>query len=249
MEPGRRKDVWPHQTRDVREPDDESALVLSELLAGEDVASDRAASAAAAVELLRMKQYRGVLLDVGEPGLDGLSLMQHLRDNEATRDLPVIVVSWWKREDSNVRDVQGLSVLDWLHKPVDRQKLRKALGQALLPDQRPRILHVEDDLDVVQITQALLEDDADYTYTTTLAARSELAHSHFDLLLLDITLPDGFGLELLSAISNDTRVIVFSGQDPGAALKQHITASLTKATTSNEWLLATIRQAINLARK
>lgn len=234
----------------ICEPDHENALVLSELLAGEGVTSDWAATTAAAVELLRTKQYRGVLLDVGQPEIDGLSLIQRLRDNEATRYLPVIAVSWWKREDSDVRDVQGLSILDWLQKPVDRQKLRKALTQALLTDHRPRILHVEDDLDVVQVTKALLEEDADYTYAATLAAaRSELAHGRFDLLLLDLTLPDGFGLELLSAISPETQVIVFSGQDPGAALKRHLTVSLTKATTSNERLLATIREAITPSRK
>lgn len=137
-----------------------------------------------------------------------------------------------------------------LHQPGDRDKLRHALSQALSHSTRPRILHVEDDLDIVQITQALLDEDVVYTYTTTIAAaKQELARSHFDLLLLDLVLPDGFGLELLSAIGPDTQVIVFSGQDPGAALRQRITATLTKGTTSNERLLATIRQAISQRRK
>ncbi|MDP2169355.1 MAG: PAS domain S-box protein [Rhodocyclaceae bacterium] len=225
------------------------AMVLAELLEQEGVSSDRVTTGAAALEMLGRKQYRALLLDLNLPDMDGMTLIQHLRSDAATRNLPVIVVSGRTREDTAAWDGQALSVIDWLQKPVDRERLGQALNQALQSQRRPRILHVEDDTDIIQVTQALLEEDADYTYATSLAAaRLALAQSHCDLLLLDLTLPDGSGLELLDAISPDTRVIVFSGQDPGAALRQHVTAALVKGTTSNDRLLATIKQVIHQER-
>lgn len=225
------------------------AMVLAGLLEQEGVASDRVTTATAALEMLGRKRYRALLLDLGLPDMDGLTLIQRLRSDEATRDLPVIVVTGRTREDIATWDGQAVSVLDWLQKPVDRERLGRALNQALQSQRRPCILHVEDDTDIIQVTQALLEEDADYSYATSLAAaRLALVQSHCDLLLLDITLPDGSGLELLDAISPDTKVIVFSGQDPGAALKQHVTAALVKGTTSNDRLLATIKQVIHQER-
>jgi len=233
----------------ICEDNPDVAMVLFELLKHEGVTSDRVGTAAAALEILKRKRYRGLLLDLGLPDMDGLTLIQQLRDDEATRDLPVIVVSGRTRGDKDAWDGRGLSVLDWLQKPVDRNRLGQALKQALQCYNRPRILHVEDDPDVVQVIQTLLEEDAYYTYASSLAAaRDELAQNHYDLLLLDLSLPDGSGLELLDAVNPDTKVIVFSGQDPSSALKQHVTAALTKSTTSNNQLLDIIKRAINQER-
>ena len=233
----------------ICEDNPDAAMVLAELLAQEGVSCDRVATAAAAIEILNRKAYRGLLLDLGLPDMDGLTLIQRLRNIPATRDLPIIVVSGHTREDTDTWQCTALSVLDWLQKPVDRERLGQALSQALHGNKRPHILHVEDDIDIIQVTQALLADATDYTYATSLAmARQALAANHYELLLLDLTLPDGSGLELLDTISPDTKVIVFSGQDLDATIKQHITATLTKSMTSNERLLATIKQAINQDR-
>lgn len=238
------EDTRPHML--ICEDNPDVAMVLAELLEQEGVISDRVATATAALTMLKQKHYRGLLLDLGLPDMDGLTLIQKLRSDETTRNLPIIVVTGRTREDTKIWDGEALAVLDWLQKPVDRDCLSKALNHVMNNYSRPRILHVEDNIDVIQVTQALLEEDADYTYASSLAAaRHELEKNHFDLLLLDLTLPDGSGLELLDALSPDTKVIVFSGLDPNITLKQHVSAALTKATTSNKQLLATIKQVIN----
>ncbi|MEI6416031.1 MAG: response regulator, partial [Pseudomonadota bacterium] len=217
----------------ICEDNPDVAMVLSELLEQEGVASDRAATAGAALELLQRKRYRGLLLDLALPDMDGQALIRRLRDNEATRDLPVIVVSGRACTDSHVWNGQALPVFDWLQKPVDRGRLGQSIRQVLHQYKRPRILHVEDDPDVVQVIQALLDEDSQYSHARSVAAaRQALAGGDWDLLLLDLTLPDGSGLELLDAIGPETRVIVFSGEPSGAEFRQQVTAALTKATTS-----------------
>jgi CheY-like chemotaxis protein len=111
----------------------------------------------------------------------------------------------------------------------------------------PRILHVEDDIDFTQITQALIDDIADYTEVHTLAeARVLLAQQQFDIVLLDLNLPDGSGLTLLDIIEQQhAQIIVFSGQEPDFIDNSHVSAVLTKAKTSDEQLLSTIKKIID----
>ena len=135
----------------------------------------------------------------------------------------------------------------------DRVK-QELVAQNVLPEgdregkgNLPSILHVEDDQDLIQVLHALLEEDADYSYATTLAAaRQLLSERRFDLLLLDLSLPDGQGSELLDEIGSDTTVILFSDQEPGENL-QKVAASLVKGATSNTLLLATIKQFLRQA--
>ena len=136
--------------------------------------------------------------------------------------------------------------MDWLQKPVDRERLRQALAQALRKNKLPRVLHVEDDADVVEVIRSLLEDTVDYAYANSLAqARQRLEQEHFDLVLLDIFLPDGSCAELLNAIGIGTQMVIFSGQAPSNALRLQVNEALTKGTTSNERLLATIKNVLN----
>jgi PAS domain S-box-containing protein len=230
----------------ICEDNSDVAMVLSELLEHEGIASDRAATAAGAIELLRRKKYRALLLDLGLPDMDGRALIHQLRGNDTTRDLPIIVVSGRSRGDFELWNGQAQEVLDWLQKPVDRVRLVQALAQAQRKIKLPRVLHVEDDADVVEVIRAVLEDTVDYVYAGTLAqARQRLAQEHFDLVLLDLSLPDGSGAELISDIGIDTQVVMFSGQEPSNVLSQQVSAALTKATTSNERLLATIKNVLD----
>ncbi len=230
----------------ICEDNPDVTTVLSELLAHEGISSDRAATAAEAMDLLRRNTYRALLVDLGLPDMDGSVLIQKLRDVEATRNLPIIVVSGRARGDSGVLNYETLDVLDWIQKPVDRERLAQALAQALRKSKLPRVLHVEDDADVIEVIRSLLEDTVDYVYANSLAqARRRLEQEQFDLVLLDLFLPDGSGAELINFIGKGTQVVIFSGEAPSNALSRQVSATLIKAATSNERLLATIKNVLN----
>jgi PAS domain S-box-containing protein len=229
----------------ICEDNSDVAHVLGELLARDGLTTDIAATAAGAKSLLAQRHYQAMVLDLGLPDQDGLALIRELRAAESTRDLPIVVVSGRASEGKAAWEGEALAVADWLQKPVDEAQLAQAVRQALAGRMRPRILHVEDDLDVVQVTRALVEETAQYSYATTLAeARRLLAGERFDLVLLDLVLPDGSGLELLKEFKPKIPVIIFSGQEAGGALGAKVAAALVKSKTSNEQLLATIMQTI-----
>ena len=179
--------------------------------------------------------------------MDGLSLIHQLREDAPDCVLPIIVISGRAESEHNRWEGDSVAVLDWLQKPVDFVRLRAALRLTLAGGEtssrrKPRILHVEDDLDVIQIAQSVLEEAADYTHATSLAqARQRLAEMPYDLVLLDIGLTDGSGLDLINDVPATTQIAFFSGSAAPREVSGRVTATLTKGGSSTEQLLALIK--------
>jgi CheY-like chemotaxis protein len=80
-----------------------------------------------------------------------------------------------------------------------------------------RILHVEDSKSLQQLVGAILSGIAEITWASTLKeARLLIKESKFDLVLLDFTLPDGSGSDLineLEALDPTIPIIIFSAHD------------------------------------
>jgi PAS domain S-box-containing protein len=234
----------------ICEDNPDVAGLLAELLGEEGLVCDIAGSLRVARDFLGERPYRLLLLDLTLPDGDGLELLHELRAQPATAGLPVVVVSGKAREGRKAGlDSGALSVVDWLQKPLDRDHLRRALEVALRrPGVRARILHVEDDPDVAQLTAALLEGHAEYCHVGSRAGAAErLAAEDFDLVLLDLTLGDGSGADLLEVVRGRCPVVIFSARSPGAKISQAVEAALLKSRASNEELLAVIKNALSRA--
>ncbi len=230
----------------ICEDDADIALLLRMMLKQSGFESDIAASAAQAKQLLADKAYAAMTLDIMLPDQDGISLIRELRAQDKTRYLPIVVVSA-KAEDSRAELSAGaFEIIDWLGKPIEQGNLIAALERAVRHPKggRPRILHVEDDADVRQVLAAMLHGTADIVPAVDLRmALYELDKSSFDLVVLDVSLPDGSGLDLLSRINQQyppVPVLIFSAQEMDASSAASISTALVKSRTSNKELLAKI---------
>ena len=128
-----------------------------------------------------------------------------------------------------------------------RLALKRALRKEI--DHRPRILHVEDDPDIVSIVSALVGEVAEVTSAATREEARGLIHEQtFDLIILDLLLPDGSGEDLLCDLHRSSNykvpVIVFSAKEPSADLAYRIEATLVKSHASNDDLLEVVRAAL-----
>ena len=81
-----------------------------------------------------------VIADVMMPGLDGFELLQHLRAGEATRGLPVMVLSARAGEEARIDGLQA-GADDYLAKPFSSRELRARVEALIL---RAQIRHVKD---------------------------------------------------------------------------------------------------------
>ncbi len=109
-----------------------------------------------------------------------------------------------------------------------------------------RILHVEDDPDTQHYVRSLLDTDGEITQTGSIQeARRLLEAGGYDLLLLDLLLPDGSGLDLLHDPQLDLPpVIVFSAHEVTDTLP-NAQAILVKGRFNEQDLIASARSLMN----
>ncbi len=137
-----------------------------------------------------------------------------------------------------------------------RDRLRANL-RAIPPSAHPlRILHVEDDATQTQLIAGLLQSAMHEPYELTAvprldAALDRLAHSNTDLVLLDLGLPDGQGLDTFQrvhALAPHVAIIIVSGMDDEAlaltAVQGGVQDYLVKGDIDHRLLVRAIRYAV-----
>ena len=104
--------------------DDRASLdLISAYLDGLGVQVMVARDGSEGLELIRSVSPAAVVLDIRLPGMDGWEVLGRLRADEATRDLPVIIVSILDEKSRGL----SLGAVDYLNKPVGRDSLVGAL--------------------------------------------------------------------------------------------------------------------------
>jgi signal transduction histidine kinase len=109
----------------------------------------------------------------------------------------------------------------------------------------PRVLHVEDDVDLSHVLEVALTGNADVVLACTLeAAEALLREAAFSLLLLDIALPDGSGLTLLERLplitTHPMPVVILSASEVTRDVEQRVAAALVKSRVSEAHIVQTI---------
>jgi PAS domain S-box-containing protein len=234
----------------VCEDDHDIAKLVGMMLERAGYAVDIAYSAEQARALLAQRGYSAMTIDLTLPGEDGISLLRSLRQDPRTHDLPVVVLSARADEGRIQVNDQDLSVSDWLGKPIDELRLVRAIEHAAhgAGGTHPRILHVEDDPDIQRVAAAIVQDFASFEFASNLReARERLSRLKFDIVLLDLQLPDGQGQTLLAdieALNPPPAVVVFSVDELSPADEARVDAVLTKGNTTNAELLETLHRVL-----
>lgn len=118
------------------------------------------------------------------------------------------------------------------------------------------ILIVDDEVAIRELMKKIL-DEGEYTFSearTVAAANRLLEKRKYDLILLDLVLPDGSGMEILEKISVEyrNRVIVVSGAgtvDIAVEAMRNGAFDFIKKPLDNKKLSATVNKALQLNRQ
>jgi len=232
----------------VCEDDEEQANYLEKLLNSEGFQVDIAFTAREAKKLLSAKKYDALLLDLVMPDQNGITMIRELRSNEETRKLPVIIVSVSAKKGESLLQGNVVSVIDWFDKPVDFKKLIQAIEvlRSQLHKEILSVLHIEDDPATRHIVTNILRNNATISEADTLSkARKILVKQHFDLVILDLLMPDGSGTELLPALGKlGLPVIVFSAVELDQEYVKDVKKVLIRSETSSEYFINTIKNIV-----
>lgn len=205
-----------------------------------------ATTAEEALALAAELRPNGILLDIGLPDVSGLTVLERLKRNPDTRHIPVHVVSGMDRSQV----ARELGAIGFAIKPTTRERLVAAIEQLEQTSQRDvrRLLIVEDDNDLRRNLELLLgRDQLQIAAVGTLAAAVEqLSTVTFDCMVMDLSLPDGSGYDLLEHMAGNDDVgfppvIVYTGRalsrEEEQRLRRYSKSIIIKGARSPERLL------------
>jgi CheY-like chemotaxis protein/signal transduction histidine kinase len=198
------------------------------------------------MELAQQFRLAAVVLDVKLPDHSGFTVLDRLKHNPSTRHVPVQVIS----AGDYARAAREMGAAGTLVKPVDREELHSALlslKDKFASEQRTVLVVEDNELQRESIRQ-LLGSDTTRVVTADNAATAleQLRSTTFDCMVLDLTLPDASGYELLERMAADDAfafppVIVYTGRQISAEeeqqLRKYSRSIIIKGAKSPERLL------------
>ncbi|STY31308.1 sensory box histidine kinase/response regulator [Legionella wadsworthii] len=226
----------------ICEDDEDQSNYLQALLESGGYDSDVAHTVREAKKLIKSDEYQALLIDLVLPDQDGVSFIRELRANPKTQDMPIIVLSVIAQTGRSLLNGDAISVVDWLDKPIDSTTLLNSIRRIKNVGIKPNILHIEDNIEQQHILSVLLNNNANITTANNLRqAKDLLQQQRYDLVILDLLLPDGNGMEILPWLAKyHFPVLVLSNLELSQEYSKYVSQALIKSKSSNEVLLKTI---------
>ncbi len=173
------------------------------------------------------KKFALALLDVMMPEMDGFTLAKQIKQDPALAEIPILMLSSADRGEAAIR-CRAMGIPVYLCKPIIPSELRNAfltiLGQTMPPTEQERgtgdsssqkkrqqslrILVAEDNVVNQKLAQRLLEKKG---HTVVIAnngreALDFLAQEAFDLIFMDVQMPEMGGIEVTEVIREQEKI-------------------------------------------
>jgi len=184
------------------------------------VLANGAGEAMSALERSQTEQpFTLILLDVCMPGVDGFGLLEKIRQSAGAASYTIMMLSSAGRRQDAIR-CRELGVACYLTKPIDPRELRVAIGSVLRGVVGPRpalLLAAAPQPTSARRLRILLAEDNRINQKVAVALLTKLGHSvvvandgrqalaalagdPFDLVLMDVQMPEMDGFETTAAI-------------------------------------------------
>ncbi|HEX9560052.1 MAG TPA: response regulator, partial [Candidatus Dormibacteraeota bacterium] len=196
-----------------------------------------------------------ITLDILLPEVDGWEVLNRLKADEATRNIPVIVVS----VVDNPALGQALGAFDYFVKPVDGKALLSRLSQYTFTNkvksEPVRVLVVDDEQANLDLLEALLK-PAGFAVIRAGGGQEgiDLARSQMpNLILLDLIMPDLTGFDVVESLRAEeaTRsipIMVLTAkaltEDDKRALNGQVAAIFQRNSVAGTELIAWLRRIV-----
>lgn len=220
--------------------------VVAEHIRNQGYAVLEADSGQSALLTAEHQNVEAILLDLYMPGLTGWETIERLKDNPATSGIPIVVLSVLSpatmagNRAPLIAKAQG-----WVQKPFNPGILLAELGRVLHRGNGPaRILLVEDDADLATVVLSGFQNELDESrirldHASSLNEAVRCCETNPpELLVLDLSLPDGSGFALVNWLRRQPNLrtlplVVYSGREVSAEEMEQLrlgpTQFLTKA--------------------
>ena len=233
--------------------DDEPNVVsmIAEYLSKEGYYTLTATSGKQALRLAEKYRPLAITLDILMPEMDGWEVLQGLKNNPHTKDIPVIIISVSDDKETGF----ALGAIGYITKPVNKDVLIAEINKIGGPDPSTIMVVDDNELDRKQMARMIEQENmkaivADGGIKCMKKIKDEVP----DVLVLDLIMPDMDGFEVLDRVRSDpsTRdlpVIVVTAKDLTAEDREKLTGNvssvLAKSDTTSTLLLEEIKNILS----
>ena len=235
----------------VVEDDSNAYELIASALTSAGYPPTRARHGDEALRLARDAQPAAVTLDLVLTGMDGWEVLKRLKNDDATRLLPVVIISMIDNRDLGL----ALGADDYFVKPVDRARLLDRLHDitARGSNGARRLLVIDDDAAV----HALLDEELSvlgYSIDRAFCGEDGLRAAEEnlpDVIILDLMMPGMSGFEVAGVLKQNPRtatipIVVLTSKEISTEdrilLASRVSSFVQKGTSAKEQLLTEIRR-------
>ena len=240
----------------VIDDDDNAQDMMRKFLEKQNVSILQAKSGEDGLKLAAEYMPDAITLDVMMPEMDGWEVLTALQSNEATKNIPVIMLTMADEPDIGF----SLGATDYLTKPVNWDQLSGILNRHKIESDSQSILIVEDD----ETTREMLKKSlASNDFKVRIAKNGKegldkVKESKPGLVLLDLMMPEMDGFEFAEKLREnkdwlDIPVVVITAKDLTSEdhnrLKGNVEAIMQKGSYSKKQLLSEVGERIKQLKK
>jgi PAS domain S-box-containing protein len=162
-----------------------------------------AANGEQAMQITRMLRPDVVMLDVLMPQMDGWAVLSAMKEDPALSEIPVIMVTIVDNQSIGF----SLGAADYLIKPIDRDRLLRAVEKCSSRGALRHVLIVEDDAPTSELMgRALRQIDCKVTQAENGRVGLERLNEALpDAILLDLMMPEMDGFEFIARVRAESR--------------------------------------------
>ncbi|WP_135604955.1 response regulator [Methanococcoides sp. NM1] len=204
-----------------------------------------------AVALARKLRPFAITLDVMLPEMDGWTVLRHLKEDESTCEIPVVMISMMDQKEIALER----GAVDHLTKPFDREYLLKLMDRykEKLERKNPKILLVDDEPYAVELLSSMMEPEGfsilrAYSGTDAIDICTE---EQPDIVILDLMMPQVSGFDVISVLRSNPEtwnipIVACTARDITAKdrifLDRKVNSIMQKGVFSKNDLLDTIHR-------
>lgn len=210
----------------------------------------------AGIQMARQKQPDAIILDVMLPLADGWQVLKTLKNDPATKHIPIHMMS---AANFDKKDFLESGAIGFMSKPVTEESIASAFEniQININKELKKILLIEDqEFQSDLIKKAFAEQNINVIQAFTIESGMKKLEQekNLDCIILDIKLPDGSGLEMLDRIKANPEfeklpVIINTAYDltteQTERILRHTQSMVLKSSKSNNRLIDEVNLFLN----
>ena len=206
------------------------------------------------LELIEKHKIKGILLDLTLPDMDGMDLLNKIKSNPETKDIPVHIISSKDRDNQVIE----LGAIGYAQKPILSNDVDNILNTMIdiKNENIKNLLIVEDDIIHREALAELIGEEINIKgVDSSKDAILEIKKGIYDSVIVDLGLNQGSGYEVCEFIKNsypDLPIIIYTGKDlddnEKNSLQKYSSSIIVKTVNSNERILNDINIFLNKKR-